>query len=123
MEKQQESIGKIKEQQENIKNLMKLVQDNPELEIKPMVDSEIVSDSGCSYWLGGWGDAVIDEYWVSDEKIYFKRNDLEELIEDFIDINSGEYRNLSDKELEKVATERVNNYAWKKAIVVYIETP
>ena len=116
-------MKKIENQQENIKNLLQLIQENPELEIIPMVDSEIVADDGYSYWCGNWGTANLDEYWASDERIYFKENDLEDLVQEFIDNNYEDYPNLSDEELEKVATEKVNSYGWKKAIVIYIETP
>lgn len=37
--------------------LMKLAQENPELPIVPIVDSEIVEDDGYARWLGSWGSA------------------------------------------------------------------
>ena len=36
-----------------------------------MVDSEVIADDSHSYWCGSWGRAKLDEYWVSDERIYF----------------------------------------------------
>ena len=116
-------MKKIEKQQENIKNLLQLIQENSELEIKPMVDSEIVADDCHSYWCGDWGKAKLDEYWVSDDRIYLKDNDFEDLVQEFIDVNYEDYPNLSDEELDKIAEEKVNSYEWKKAIIVYIETP
>ena len=113
----------IERQQENIKNLLQLIKKNPELEIKPMVNSDVVADDCCSYWSGSWGESKLDEYWTSDERIYFKENDFEDLVQEFIDNNYENYSSLTDEELEKVAEEKVNQYEWKKAILVYIETP
>jgi hypothetical protein len=116
-------VKKIEQQQENIKNLLQLIKENPELEIKPMVDSDVIADDCYSYWSGSWGESKLDEYWVSDERIYFKENDFEDLVQEFIDTNYNDYPNFSDEELEKIAEEKVNNYEWKKVILVYIETP
>lgn len=115
-------MKKIKQQQENIKNLLQLIKENPEVEIKPMVDSEVIADDCCNYWCGSWGNAKLDEYWVSDERIYFKENDFEDLVQEFIDNNYKDYLNLTDEELEEIAEKKVNSYEWKKAILVYIET-
>jgi len=116
-------VKNIERQQENIKNLLQLIKKNPELEIKPMVNSDVVADDCCSYWSGSWGESKLDEYWTSDERIYFKENDFEDLVQEFIDNNYENYSSLTDEELEKVAEEKVNQYEWKKAILVYIETP
>jgi hypothetical protein len=115
-------MKKIEKQQENIKSLLQLIQENPELEIIPMVDSDIIEDDYYSYWSGSWGKAKLDEYWTSDERIYFKENDFEDLVQEFIDNNYEDYSNISDEELEKIAEEKVNGYGWKKAILIYIET-
>ena len=115
-------MEKIEQQQENIKNLLQLIKENPGIEIKPMIDSEVIADDCFSYWCGSWGKAKLDEYWVSDERIYFKENDFEDLVQEFVDNNYEDYTSLTDEELEKVAKEKVNNYEWKKAILIYIET-
>ena len=57
-----------------------------------------------------------------NQRIYFKENDFEDLVQEFIDNNYENYSNLTDEELEKVAEEKVNQYEWKKTILVYIET-
>lgn len=38
----------------NREELFKLMQENPELPVVPMVDGEIPGDD-CGYWLGSWG--------------------------------------------------------------------
>ena len=112
----------IEQQQEIINNLLKWINENPGIEIKRMVDSEVIADDWFSYWCGSWGKAKLDEYWTSDERIYFKENDFEDLVQEFIDNNYEDYSNVSDDELEKIAEEKVNSCGWKKAILVYIET-
>ena len=114
-------MKKIKKQQENINTLLKLINENPELEIVPMVDSEI-GGYDYSYYMGEWGTAQIYEYHCSDERIYFKEQDFEELVDDFIENSCEEYNDLSDEELEKLAEKEINNLEWIKAIVVNINS-
>ena len=114
-------MKKIELQQDNINNLLKLVQENPDLEIMPMVDSEIVFSDDYCYWAGSWGEARVDEYWEDDERIYFKSEDEDDLIENEME-NIFELYNesVTSKELEEIAREKINNYNWKKVIVVRI---
>ena len=112
----------LEKQKKNVKILMDLIKENPNLEILPMVCSEVVFDDSYSTWMGAWGTANIDEYHHSDDRIYFKKLDFEELVEKFIDDNYEEYPNLTDEELEKLAEKEVNNLEWTKAIVVNINS-
>lgn len=112
-------MKRLEEQQKNVNELLKLIKENPELEIVPMVDSECGGDD-YSYYMAEWGNAKIDEYHCSDDRIYFKEYDFEELVEDFIDNNYEKYSNLADIELEELAEKEVNGLEWNKAIVVYI---
>jgi len=105
----------------NIKELLRLVQENPDLPIVPMVDAEIVCDD-CGYWMGSWGHAEIDEYYINDQ-VYFKSDDFDELVEDWADTNYDEFPGKSGYEIEQIAKEYVGNYKWVKAIVVYIGMP
>lgn len=41
--------------------LFKLMQENPELPVVPMVDYEIIGED-CGRWLGAWGSSYIGEY-------------------------------------------------------------
>lgn len=114
-------MKKIDLQQENINNLLKLIQENPDLEIMPMVDSEIVINDDYCYWAGSWGEARVDEYWIDEERIYFRSVDEDSLIENEIDNIYGTYdESTTDKELEEIAKRNIDNYNWKKVIVVKI---
>lgn len=113
-------MKKIEKQQENINILLELIKENPELEIVPMVSSDCGGED-YGYYMAEWGTAQIDEYHCSDERIYLKEQDFEELVDEFIDNNYEEYNELTDEELEKLAEEKINNLEWVKAIVVYIQ--
>jgi len=112
-----ENNGKNKEM---ANALLKLIAENPELEVVPMVDTECIFDDSYSTWMAKWGSADIDEYWCSDERVYFKSIDFDSLVEEFIDNNYEDYPTLSDEELEKLAKEKINAHDWIKAISVNI---
>lgn len=115
-------MANLEKRQSNINILLELIKENPELEIVPMVDSECVPCDDFSYYMAEWGTARVDEYHRADERIYFKEQDFEELVEDFIDNNYEYYKNLGDDELQDVAEREVNNLEWTKAIVVHINS-
>lgn len=101
--------------------LFRLIQENPDLPVVPMVDSEIVADD-CGYWLGAWGRASVDEYFISEraERVFFKSED---------DVFDTLERHMSCEEFEALpeSEEECRPYydrlPWIKAIVVYINLP
>ena len=105
-------------EKKNREKLLRLIRENPELPIVPMVDSDIVWDD-CGYLLGSWGNAIVDEYLISEraERIFFKSDD------DVFDVLK---RHLSDEEFEALpkTEEECRPYydklPWIKAIIVYI---
>jgi hypothetical protein len=113
-------MKKIEKQQENIKHLLKLIEENPTLEILPMVATECVFSDDFGYWMAEWGEARIDEYYLGNERVYSKSNDFDSLVDAFMNDNYGDYPDLSDEEFQKLAEEKVNNYEWTKAIIVRI---
>ena len=116
-------MKKIIEQQENVKYLLGLVVENPELPIVPMVSIECAFSDAFSYWMAEWGNAKIDKYRCGDERMYSYNEDFDSLVEDWIDDNyeEEEYKNLEDDELQKLAEGEVEGYEWTKAIIVYIK--
>lgn len=109
----------ISKQQENIKHLLQIVKENPELEILPMVQNEVYGGDDYTWWLGNWGKATIDEYWDKEEVVYFKSESYQQLIIDYADEISEEL-NLNSEQKGKKAKEYVDNLDWIKAIVVKI---
>lgn len=102
----------------NKEALFKLISENPNLTIVPMVDSEIVADDGYNRWLGSWGRAYIGEYIVGKESIIFKDdNDIEETVSQMIGWDA--YEAMSDEEANIAYAE----LPWIKAIIVNIDLP
>jgi len=116
---------KLDKQKENVNSLLKLIAENPELRIVPMVDSEVVCGDDFKWWQGSWGKSEIDEIYIGDERIYFKSLDCEDLEQDYIDeiCFDDKYKNLSDEEFGKKAAKHVNRLPWEKVIVVRINLP
>lgn len=111
--------------QENIQNLLKLIQENPELPIVAMVDGEVVGGDEYGYWVGKFGKARVDEYLMprdgrEDDGIYFKSDD---------DVYDVLERYLPEEEWEALPESvdecrpRYDALPWVKAIIVYIELP
>lgn len=129
---------------DNIKKLLELINENPELPIICMVDSEIVRED-YGRWMAQIGRSEIGEFATYNERFY---DDREEFTEDYYDYNE---ENLADRfgynpcmsyphaykrypkadiEANKQAEARLNEYldevadrTFTKAILVYIDTP
>lgn len=105
------------------RELLVLMMTNPELKILPMVQTECVNSDDCSYWAAEWGKSEIDEYLMSDERIYFKSVDYDELIQEYMDIIAEKYKlALTEEEIKEMVEVVVDNFEWIKAIVVHIDS-
>lgn len=108
-------------EKKNRDELFRLMQENPDLPVIPMVDGEIPGDDS-GYWRGAWGRARVDEYLLTSNRewIVFKSDD------DVFDVLE---RCLSDDEFEKLpetedeCREVYNSLPWTKAIIVNINIP
>ena len=103
--------------------LIKLIKENPDLPIIPMVNYEVVGD-GYAYWAAEFSSPQVDEYiidsWYGDGCIRFKSNgDEDTIIEGIAEIKYGDC--TKEENWEKADQELKS--MWKKAIIVYIETP
>ena len=109
----------------NIENLLKLIKENPNLPIVPLVDSEIVADDCYTWWLGGWGNAEIKAYYQGREHIHFDDDDEENVLNDLVgcryshDPEGRDIYDLSDEEWDAL----YKTVPWVKAIMVHITTP
>jgi len=105
-------------ERKNRDELFKLMQENPELPVVPMVDGEIVVDDWCCRWKGSWGSSYIGEYVEGDERIYFRDDDE---IEDVLNhcIGGVDFYELPESEAERA----YENLPWVKAIIVDIDLP
>ena len=111
----------LEAEKKNREELFHLMRENPGLPVVPMVNSEIVCDDYCSYWMGSWGRVELNAYVIGDERVYFRDDDSDDM-EDVLNHTVGGqdwYKDATEEEVEKA-------YAalqWVKAIVVYIECP
>lgn len=118
----------IEIQKENVKTLLDLVKENPDLRILPMVDYEVVGGDDYSNWGGSFGKAEIDYTWNNGERIHFMSHDFEELIENEVERLDNAAQVFSEKHPlwrsnEERAEKMVKNLDWEKVIVVQIDTP
>lgn len=110
--------------QDNFKELMKLIQENPELRVVPMVEYEVCGGDECAWWEGKFGTAKIDEVFSKDEYIYIKSKDQAKLIEEAIEDDFiGLENDVSTADAEDYAEKKVDAYDWEKVILVHINTP
>ena len=101
-------------ERKNREELFKLMQENPELPVVAMVDSEIVQDDGYS--------RSIEEYFIGEERIHFREeDDFDEVEETLTDgqVCYDDFEAMSDEE----AVGAYNSLPWIKAIVVNIDLP
>lgn len=123
--------------QENIKELIKLIQENPDLPVISMVEQEAVSDE-YGYTVASFGRAYVEEYALYNERYYDDRESFkeayygyhdEELCERFNynpmlslinDLTEEKDENSQNEQLLEEYLDSVADKYFKKAIVVYI---
>lgn len=107
--------------QECVEELLRLIKENPELPVVPMVDSEVVADD-CGYWMGSLQSAMVDEYFLSKraERYFFKSDDdVFDVLE--MTMSAEEFDALPENDEE--CRPYYDRLPWKKAILVYIGLP
>lgn len=97
------------------KELIELIKENPDLEVIPMVDNEVIGGDEYSNYYGHFGKAYVEEYvyMLDFQNIITKDNTYE--IQEYLE-NEDE---MTDEEIQ----EYIKNLEWKKAIFVYIDVP
>ena len=95
--------------------LFKLMQENPDLQVVPMVDSDVITQEGWAWYIGRLASAEIDEYLIADGNVYTKsEDDIQEVLE-------AAYGSLKAGIMEDEEAERVyQQLPWQKAIMLYI---
>lgn len=103
----------IEAQQVVVKNLLSLVQENPELRILPLVDTDCVASDDYGSWVAKWGHGKIDYVWSHEgsERIFIKSDDFDELVNELT---------LKAYVSEEKANQIVEEYEWEKVILVNI---
>lgn len=104
-------------EKQNRDELFKLMQENPELSVIPLVDSDVVYDDSCTSWIGSWGWAKKVKYISGEERVYFDDDDLEDVLTEMKGWDW--YEAATDEEV----VEAFDGLPWIEAIAVYILTP
>lgn len=107
-------------EKQNRDELFRLMRENPDLPVVPMVDAEIFGDDS-GYWCGAWGHASVDEYLACERYDYmaFKSwDDVFDVLEKYL--TDEEFEKLPESESECRA--HYDALPWTKAIIVYIAT-
>ena len=120
----------------NMNDFLALVIENPELDVIAMVEgSEIVDGENHNRWLGSIGESSVECVCHLDDRIYFRDDDEDEIIEDYIENNYEDYlgiymddfnsqqRAKNLPKLKKDAEKYCDGLPWKKVIVLNIDLP
>lgn len=94
---------------DNVKNLVRLINENPDLPVIPMVGQDIVADY-TGEWVADVGVAELLDLCIYGERVIFKNKKGIQMLK--LELGS-----------ETVTEEFVDSLDWMKAIVVHIETP
>lgn len=104
--------------------LLKLIAENPDLPIVPMVEYEVVADDSYHWWMGTWGICAIDYIYNGKEAVHFKSDDEEEVLCDMVGCEY--YQTPDGRDICDLTDEEWNDLyqsiPWKKCIVVFITT-
>ena len=106
---------------ENIKEILKLIEEHPGFPVIPMVGQDIVADC-TGEWVASFGKAEVKKICIYGEKVVFRedKNAIKTIEE--LDIEG-----LTEGRTREESIEKLNGYldelSWLEAIIVHIETP
>ena len=105
----------------NINDLLKLIEEHPDLPVIPMVGQDIVADC-TGEWIANFGKAEIKKMCIYGEKVIFReeKNAIKT-------VEALELEGLTEGRTREESIEKLNGYLdgldWLEAIIVHIETP
>lgn len=101
--------------------LIKIIQDNPDLDIVVMASTDEFTDKYGWILLERLKGEVVDIYRRPDfETLYFDKEEIIEELRSYL-ANNEEYVNMSDEEYDKMCEEKAKDYFYKRAIVIWGE--
>lgn len=104
---------------ENIRKLLKLIQENPELPVYPMVDCEVVTGDEWGRYMGRIGDACVEQFCrVHGGQVFYYNPDNWGEILTCLEVDgyiTDDYSNEECLNLYK------NDLHWTKGIIVEID--
>ena len=106
---------------DNIKHLIQLMDEKPDLPIIPVVGQDIVADC-TGEWVAHFGKAEVKKMCIYGENVIFReeKNAIKT-------IEALELEGLTEDRTREESIEKLNGYLdeldWLEAIIVHIETP
>ena len=106
---------------ENIKDLLKLIEEHPDLPVIPMVGQDIVADC-TGEWVASFGKAEVKKMCIYGENVVFReeKNAIKT-------VEALELEGLTEGRAREESLDKLNGYLdeidWLEAIIVHIETP
>ena len=106
---------------EKIKEILKLIDEHPDLPVIPMVGQDIVADC-TGEWVAHFGKAEVKKMCIYGEKVVFRewKNAIKT-------VEALELEGLTEGRTREESLEKLNRYLdeleWLEAIIVHIETP
>lgn len=106
---------------ENIKEILKLIDEHPDLPVIPMVGQDIVADC-TGEWVAHFGKAEVKKMCIYGEKVVFReeKNAIKT-------VEALELEGLTEGRTREESIEKLTGYLdeldWLEAIIVHIETP
>ena len=113
--------GNVQAMNENIKEILKLIDEHPDLPVIPMVGQDIVADC-TGEWVAHFGKAEVKKMCIYGEKVVFRewKNAIKT-------VEALELEGLTEGRTREESIEKLNGYLdeleWLEAIIVHIETP
>ena len=113
--------GNVQAMNENIKEILKLIDEHPDLPVIPMVGQDIVADC-TGEWVAHFGKAEVKKMCIYGEKVVFRewKNAIKT-------VEALELEGLTEGRTREESLDKLNGYLdeldWLEAIIVHIETP
>ena len=102
---------------DNIKDLLRLIEEHPDLPVIPMVGQDIVADS-FGEWTANFGKAEVKKICIYGEKVVIREDKNAIKTVEALDLEG-----LTREESIEKLTWYLDELDWLEAIIVHIETP
>lgn len=99
--------------------IIKLIKENPELEIVVMASTEELTDEYGYLLLNKINVEVADIYnSPTNDCIYFDKEEIVDELREYLS-DKEEYAEMTDEEYDKMCEEKAKDYFYKRAIVIW----
>lgn len=106
---------------DNIRDLLRLIGEHPDLPVIPMVGQDIVADC-IGEWVASFGKAEVKKMCIYGEKVIFREDKNAIKTVEALELEGLTEGRAREESLEKLDG-YLNELDWLEAIIVHIETP